>query len=389
MTTNSTLGRREFLKAATQVAATVAVCHVPSSSTTGAETPGLSSGTIPTRTLGKTGLKLPILGYGGAALPKNWANPLSHEDRVALVRYAYDRGVRYFDTSPVYMESETILGEALRDRRRDVCLVTKVESTRPEDVRKSVEQSLEALQTDYLDLLLIHGTPGLEQMSVPQAMKGHAELVKLRDEKVTRFVGLSAHGYFDKALALIASGGFDVCMLSYGYIPRGHDQIWTAHLTTLRDACLAKAHELGMGIVAMKVIGAGMLGAWSGHIVPGFDKERLKQLPGAAIRHVLQDQRVHVLNIGMRLKEEIDANIKILSGDTAYTPEDRDLLAEFSAQLYDTDAMRKLRVEDAYSTSTFPESEKPAPRSPNCCAIARPSRRARFDMFSGTLGVLP
>ena len=209
-------------------------------------------------------MKLPILGYGGAALPKSWANPLSHEDRVALVRYAYDQGLRYFDTSPVYMESEAILGEALRDRRRDVCLVTKVESTRPEDVRKSVEQSLKTLQTDYLDILLIHGTPGLEQMSVPQAMKVHAELVKLRDEKVTRFVGLSAHGYFDKALALIASGGFDVCMLSYGYIPRGDSQIWTAHLTTLRDACLAKAHELGMGIVAMKVIGAGMLGPGPG-----------------------------------------------------------------------------------------------------------------------------
>jgi hypothetical protein len=105
-----------------------------------------------------------------------------------------------------------------------------------------------------------------------------------------------------------------------------------------------------MGIVAMKVIGAGMLGAWSGHVVPGFDQQRLKQLPGAAIRHVLQDPRVHVLNIGMRLQEEIDANIKILAGDTAYTPEDRNLLAEFSAQLYDTDAMRRLRVEDAYAT---------------------------------------
>ena len=156
-------------------------------------------------------------------------------------------------------------------------------------------------------------------MSVEQAMKIHAELVKLRDEKITRFVGFSAHGYFDKALALIASGGFDLCMLSYGYIPRGYDQIWTARMTTLRDACVAKAHELGMGIVAMKVIGAGMLGAWSGYMVPGFDKQRLKQLPAAAIRYVLQDQRVHILNIGMRLKEEIDANLKVLSGDPAYT----------------------------------------------------------------------
>jgi aryl-alcohol dehydrogenase-like predicted oxidoreductase len=280
-------------------------------------------------------------------LPKAWFNPLSREDRVALVRYAYDRGVRYFDTSPVYMESEAILGEALKDRRRQVCLVTKVESTKPEQVRKSVEQSLKALQTDYLDILFIHGTPGLEQMSVTQAMKIHAELVRLRREKVTRFVGFSAHGYFDKALALIASGGFDLCMLSYGYIPRGYDQIWTARMITLRDACLAKAHELGMGIVTMKVVGAGMLGAWSGYLVPGFDKQRLKQLPAAAIHYVLQDPRVHVLNIGMRLKDEIDANLKVLSGDLTYTLEDRALLAEFSAKLYDTDAIKKMRIEGA------------------------------------------
>ena len=345
MKTNKTFGRREFLKKATQAFATVAVCESMMPATAPAQTPGPSAGAIPVRTLGKTGLKLPILGYGGAALPKVWLNPLSHEARVALVRYAYDRGLRYFDTSPVYMESETILGEALKDRRRQVCLVTKVESTKPEEVRKLVESSLKTLQTDYLEILLIHGTPGLQQMTVEQAMKIHAELIKLRDEKITRFIGFSAHGYFDKALGLIASGGFDLCMLSYGYIPRGHDQIWTARMTALRDACLAKAHELGMGIVAMKVIGAGMLGAWSGYIVPGFDKQRLKQLPAAAIRYVLQDQRVHLLNIGMRLKGEIDANIKILSGEAAYTLEDRALLAGFSAKLYDSDAIKKLKVE--------------------------------------------
>jgi hypothetical protein len=184
-------------------------------------------------------------------------------------------------------------------------------------------------------------------------MKVHAELVKLRNEKVIRFVGFSAHGYFDKALALIASGGFDVCMLSYGYIPRGHDQIWTARLTTLRDACLAKAHEFGMGIVAMKVLGAGMLGAWSGYIVPAFDNKRLTQLPAAAIHHVLQDPRVHILNIGMRLREEIDANLRILSGDLTYTLDDRALLAEFSAKLFDTEAIKKLRIEGVAATDIW------------------------------------
>lgn len=338
-----TADRRGFIKAG--VAAAVGAATLGSGLHAGEKSPA-NAKPIPTRRLGKTGLELPILGYGGAGLPKLWLNPLSHEDRVALVRYAYDRGVRYFDTSPVYMESEAILGEALQDRRRQVCLVTKVESTRPEEVRKSVERSLKTLRTDYLDIILIHGTPGLEQMSVEQAMKVHAELVKLRDEKITRFVGVSAHGYFDKALALISSGGFDQCMLSYGYIPRGYDQVWSARMIELRNACVAKAHELGMGIVAMKVIAAGMLGAWSGYMVQGFDKERIKQLPAAAIRHVLQDNRIDLLNIGMRLKEEIDANIKTLTGDVAYTVQDRALLAEFSAKLYETESMKKLRIEN-------------------------------------------
>lgn len=325
--------RRDFIKAAAALPALALAA------------PEQRTGEIPMRTLGKTGLKLPILGYGGAALPTKWGNPLSREDRIALVRYAVDRGIRYFDTAANYLESQSILGEALKDRRRDTCLVTKIETTNPDEVRKSVESSLKELQTDHLDILLLHGTPGLEQMSVERAMEIHGEMKKLRDEKLTRFIGLSAHGYFDKAQALIATGGFDVCMLSYGYIARGHDQVWSARMTTLRDACLAKAHELGMGIVAMKVIGAGMLGAWSGYLVPGFDKQRLAQLPAAAIRHTFQDPRIHVACIGMRLKQEIDANIKILSGDTTCTAADRALLAEFSAQLYETDAIKKMRIE--------------------------------------------
>ena len=345
MRTQRTLDRRQFLKKAAKVMTAVAVCEHLMPADSWAATTGPSAGAIPTRTLGKTGLKLPILGYGGAALPKAWRNPLSHKDRVALVRYAFDRGIRYFDTAGNYMESQAILGEALKDRRRDVCLVTKVETTKPEQVRKAVEKSLKELQTDYLDILLIHGTPGLEQMSVEQAMKIHAELVKLRAEKITRFIGFSAHGYFDKALALINSGGFEMCMLSCGYMPRGYDSVWSARMTQLRDDCLAKAHEKGMGIVAMKVIGGGWLGRWSGYLVPGFDKQRLAQLPGAAIRHVLQDKRVQLSAIGMHLKSQIDANIKIVSSDGTCTPTDRALLAEFAAKLYETDTVKKFRVE--------------------------------------------
>ena len=339
------LHRREFLKQTVCAAAVAGLA-------TGAASAAVPTGkkltladTIPARVLGKTGVKLPVLAYGGAALPKAWANPLSTEDRVKLVRTVYDRGVRYFDTAGNYMESQTILGEGLKGIRDNVYLVTKVETTDPAKVRGAVEKALGELQTDYLDAILIHGTPGLEQMSVERAMEVHAELVKLRDERITRFIGFSAHSYFDKALALISSGGFDQCMLSYGYIPRGHNQVFSARMVELRNACVAKAHERGMGIAAMKVVGAGVLGAWSGYVVPGFDKKRLGQLPAAAIRYVLDDERIHLLVIGMRLKREVDANIKTLSGDVTYTLGDRALLAEFTAKAFDSDAIKRMRVD--------------------------------------------
>jgi predicted aldo/keto reductase-like oxidoreductase len=300
---------------------------------------------IATRPFGRTGWELPILAYGGAALPKVWLNPLSTEDRVKLVRYAYDRGLRYFDTAGNYMESQAILGEGLKDVRDDVYLVTKVETTNPDRVRGAVEKSLKELQTDYLDAILIHGTPGIEQMSVERAMEIHGELVKLQAEGITKCIGLSAHSYFDKALALISTGEFDLCMLAYGYIPRGYNQIFSARMLELRNACMAKAHELDMGIAAMKVIGAGILGGWSGYDVPEFDKKRSEGLPGAAIRYVLDDDRIDLLVIGMRLEKDIDANIKTLSDDLTYTSDDRALLAEFSAMAYESDAIKKMRID--------------------------------------------
>ncbi|MHC4201307.1 MAG: aldo/keto reductase [Planctomycetota bacterium] len=319
--------RREFIRRAAQAAA-VATASARMAHGAGPRNKKIQlADTIPARAFGKTGVKLPILGYGGAALPKAWGNPLSVEDRVKLVRYAYDRGVRFFDTAGNYMESQSIMGNVVSE------------------VRRAVEKSLRELQTDYLDLIQIHGTPGLEQMSVKQAMKIHGELVKLRNQRVVRMIGFTAHSYFDKALAMISSGGFEHCMLAYGYLPRGHNQLFSPKMLKLREACLTKAHGRGMALVAMKVVGAGALGAWSGYMVPGFDKKRLRQLPGAAIRYVLKDKRIHLLAIGMRLKHEIDANIRTFAGPTAFSPGDQALLKEFSPKVMQSGHFKKMKVE--------------------------------------------
>lgn len=352
---NNTFCRREFITQAAQATVVVATAAALSGNTARGSASKDKSITftdaLPTRKLGNTGVELPMLGYGGAALPKKWGNTLSDEDRVKLVRYAYDSGVRYFDTaiSYTYADSQAIIGKALKDVRDNVFITTKVDfwdQSKPDgrftkvpkgEATRQVEMNLKELQSDYIDAILIHGTPGVEQMTVEQCMEVHEELIKARDKGLVRFVGFSAHHYFDKSLALITTGEFDLCMLAYGYIPRGHTRLFSPSTTELRNACLAKAHELQMGIVAMKVLGAGMLG--------GFGKKELAGLPGAAIRYVLQDDRVHMLTIGMRYPAEIDTNIKTLSGDTAYTHDDRALLAGVSAAVLSDADVKKMSVE--------------------------------------------
>ena len=88
------MDRRNFLK--TGVAAVVGATAARARHAT-CEEPAIGPETIATRTFGKTACQLPILGYGGAALPKAWHNPLSTEDRVDLVRYAFSQGVRFLN----------------------------------------------------------------------------------------------------------------------------------------------------------------------------------------------------------------------------------------------------------------------------------------------------
>jgi predicted aldo/keto reductase-like oxidoreductase len=343
--------RREFLKRAAQTAAGGVLATNLSQGAAPEDKQIILTDKLPSRVLGKTGVKLPMLGYGGAAIPQKWGNTLSTQDRVKLVRHVYDSGIRYFDTaiSYTYEDSQAIIGQGLKDVRDNVFITTKVDFwdlSKPDgrftkvpkgEATRQVEMNLKELQAEYIDAILIHGTPGVEQMTVEQCMEVHAELVKARDKGLVRYIGFSAHHYFDKALALISTKQFDLCMLAYGYLPRGNTRLFSPRTAELRNACLAKAHELKMGIVAMKVLGAGMLG--------GYGQKQWEGVPGAAIRYVLKDDRVHVLTIGMRYPHEINYNISILAGDTTYTNKDRALLTDAGSTVLNHADVRKMKVE--------------------------------------------
>jgi predicted aldo/keto reductase-like oxidoreductase len=111
-----------------------------------------------------------------------------------------------------------------------------------------------------------------------------------------------------------------------------------------RDMCLAKAADLGMAIVAMKVMGANIFSHNSKNLVADSDPAILAKLPAAAIRWVLQDPRISMLNIGVSMPSDIDQNLATLTGNLAYTNDDRTLLAEFSAKAYASETVQKMKV---------------------------------------------
>jgi predicted aldo/keto reductase-like oxidoreductase len=99
-----------------------------------------------------------------------------------------------------------------------------------------------------------------------------------------------------------------------------------------------------MAIVAMKIMGANMLSHNAKAMVAGYDAKRLALLPGAAIRWVLQDERISMLNVGVSMPSDVDQNVATVRGDTTFTTADRELLADFSTRLYDAAAVKAMPV---------------------------------------------
>ena len=99
-----------------------------------------------------------------------------------------------------------------------------------------------------------------------------------------------------------------------------------------------------MAIVAMKIMGANMLSHNSKNMVAGYDEKRLAELPAAAIRWVLQDPRVSMLNVGVSMPSDVDQNLAVVRGDTTFTAADGRLLADFSTRLYEAEAVKAMKV---------------------------------------------
>src|SRR5262245_56903938 len=153
-----------------------------------------------TRSLGKTGLQLPILSFGASSLGQEF-RPVTLEEAIRAVRAALDNGLSFFDTSPFYGRgmSEVLLGVALRDTPRDrYLLCTKLGrydlnhfDFSAKRVAESIDVSLHRLGTDHLDIVLCHDIEFVEmQQIVDETLPA---LCVARDQGKVRFIGFSGY----------------------------------------------------------------------------------------------------------------------------------------------------------------------------------------------------
>jgi predicted aldo/keto reductase-like oxidoreductase len=203
---------------------------------------------LPTRTLGRTGIAVPILTLGAGSRYLTVEDPAKAEE---ILRHALDNGVFYWDSADNYVagsiHSEERLSVVLKERRREVFLATKTHAKDHDGVLRAVEESLRRLGTDHIDLYQAHSiqTPAVvDEIGAPNG--AWKALLKLREEKVARFLGFSGHASAPAMAAMARRFDFD-CML----IALNHYQERQGDLE--RDA-IGAAAERGLGVAVIKVI---------------------------------------------------------------------------------------------------------------------------------------
>ena len=254
------------------------------------------------RTLGKTGIKVSGVGCGAGGVP----------DPDILAR-AYDLGVNYFDTARIYGQgkSEQILGRFLKGKRDKVILASKTYSNTKETILADIETSLTTLGTDYLDLYHQHSRHTPKEITDEMI----ETMVLVKKQGKARFIGVSTHDPNAMVDFILNTGKFDAVQTTYSY----------AIGAPYRDAAIAKLHDAGLGVIAMKVVIA--------TATPKGDKGNHLTNEGglAAIKWVLRNPGISTTVPWAETIEEVEMNFRAMS--EPFTPEDEKILFTRSQQI--------------------------------------------------------
>jgi predicted aldo/keto reductase-like oxidoreductase len=301
--------RRKFLSQTTLALASAGVVGIPKKWTPAPQAPAAPAKgkAVLQRTLGRTGLKLPIISMG----VMNANNP-------EVVKQAYETGVRLFDTALGYQQgrNERMIGDVINQLgvRDKVVIQTKIPFPKvpaggiKEKFLADFAGCLERLQTKYVDVLMIH-QPSVEQMNNPEIMDA---LKEVKGNKTARFIGVSQHSGQAGILNSAAETGFyDVVLVGFNITNAGEADFLAA---------IKNASAKGVGVIAMKTQTGGRnksLGA-------------LNQT--AMLKWVLQHPEIATAIPGYTTFDQLNESFSVASG-LDYTGEEKTWLTDKNVKL--------------------------------------------------------
>ncbi|MCS7024617.1 MAG: aldo/keto reductase [Bryobacteraceae bacterium] len=282
----TTLNRRHFLRSAVGLAATaLAPAAQKRSATDWVE-------------LGNSGVKVTRLAFGTGTFGGRVQRELGQEEFTKLVRYAYDRGIRFFETAQNYAGMHEMLGKALKGLPRDSYrLMTKYRLKNTEDPKLVIDQFRKELNTDYFDILLLHCVRTADWTT--QFAKLQDEFSEAKHRKIILAHGASCHGL----LPLRAFPGhrwLDVALLRVNHKGTRMDNLQgddrAPGVVEEPVQHIAKLHEQKVGVIGMKIMGEGAF--------------QTPQERDASIRFVMKLGTVDAITIGYKNTQEIDEAIE-------------------------------------------------------------------------------
>jgi len=253
---------------------------------------------LPSRSLGKSGVTVPLLGLGCACAGQS--RLVSREQAAEVYRTAIDEGVTYLDCARGYGKAEDVLGGVIAGRRDEVFVTTKAAANEAAGAARSFEESLRRLKTDYVDLLYWHGVGGrsLDRMTEPEGALGY--LLAQKQAGKARLIGFTTHSHPTRMKALVDTGVIDVLMVVINFVDR-----WQYDF---EHKLLPYAAERGVGIVAMKVFGGVQGNDWGrydrGVTEPHLPTEHLE----LAYRYALSVPGVSTAILGCHTPEQVRQN---------------------------------------------------------------------------------
>jgi aryl-alcohol dehydrogenase-like predicted oxidoreductase len=252
-------------------------------------------------TLGKSGVKVTRLAFGTGTYSGRVQRELGQENFTSLVRYAYDHGIRFFETAESYGEMHKMLGVALKGIPRDSYrLMTKVTTHPGGNPQEKIDELRKLANTDYFDVCLMH---------YQHVANGPAETVAWQDgileaksKKALIGHGASVHGL--PALRQFPGNKWlEIAMIRVNHKGTKMDaeDYNTAGLGDVNEvtSTVKKVHGEGMGVISMKLVGEGAF----------TNREDRK----AAMKYAFRNAGVDSVTVGFKNTAEIDEAIENLN----------------------------------------------------------------------------